>query len=124
MFFIKIKVNGYLKNITDNTKEIISVSAIKNKNKISYILNETKHKITIYDDKIVLVRENDEFVHSLIYSIDNFTKSEYYIKELNTNIEIKIKTNKIELDEKHIKIDYEIVDSGDKYSYRIDLEWI
>ncbi len=122
MFFIKIKVNGYLKNITDNTKEIISVSAIKNKNKISYILNETKHKITIYDDKIVLVRENDEFVHSLIYSIDNFTKSEYYIKELNTNIEIKIKTNKIELDEKHIKIDYEIVDSGDKYSYRIDLE--
>ncbi len=122
VLFIKIKVKGYLKNITENTKEIISTNAIKNKNKLTYIDNETSHIIEIKDKKIILIRENQEFIHKFIFDIDNITKSEYYIKEFNTSIDVSIKTTKISQTPNRISIDYEIIDNKNKYIYILDME--
>ena len=122
VFFIKIKVKGYLKNITENTKEIIDTYAIKNKNKLTYINNETSHKIEIKDNTIILIRENKDFSNIFIFDIDNITKSEYYIKELNTNIDVQVKTTKLKKTDKKIEIHYEIIDNLNKYIYTLDME--
>ena len=119
---IRIKVKGYIKNITENTKEIIDTYAIKNKNKINYINEETTYKIETKENKIIIIRDNQKFSHKLIFDIDNVTKSEYYIKELNTSIDVMIKTIKIHQTDKQIKIEYEIIDNKDKYIYVLDLE--
>lgn len=122
MFFIKLKIKGNLKNISENTEDLIDTYAIKNKNKISYHNNDTTYKITINDNEIILIRENKDFIHKFIFYIDNITKSEYYIKELRTSIEIPIKTNKLIIKENHILIEYTIIDNDNKYSYNLDLE--
>ena len=122
VFFIKIKIKGNLKNITENTNDIIDTKAIKNKNKINFYDKDTIYKITIYEKQIILVRDNKEFSHKFIFDIDNITKSEYYIKEINTTIEMPIKTNKLNISDSSIKIEYEIIDNNNKYSYILDME--
>ena len=124
VLFIKIEVKGYLKNIAEDTKELIETNAIKNKNKITYINNDTSYKIELRDNIIILIRENNDFSHKFIFDIDNTTKSEYYIKELNTNIDVLIKTTKLRYTDKKIEIAYEIIDSENKYIYILDMEWI
>ena len=104
--------------------EEIDTFAIKNKNKITYIIDNTSYKLEINGKKIVMIRDNQEFTHKFVFDIDNITKSEYYIKELNTDISVNIKTTKLQLNEKQIKINYEIVESKNKYIYILDLEWI
>ena len=47
MFFIKINIKGYLKNITENTQELIDTTSIKKDNKISYIIDNTKYILII-----------------------------------------------------------------------------
>ena len=111
-----------MKNITEKTDNIIDTYAIKNKNKISYLDDNTSYKITIIDKEIMLIRDNEEFTHKFMFNIDKITQSEYYIKELNTSIKVKVKTNKIIQNEKKIMIEYEIIDSNDKYSYTLDME--
>lgn len=111
-----------MKNITENKDNIIDTYAIKNKNKISYLDDNTSYKITIIDKEIMLIRDNEEFTHKFMFNIDKITQSEYYIKELNTSIKVKVKTNKIIQNEKKIMIEYEIIDSNDKYSYTLDME--
>ncbi len=111
-----------MKNITENKDNIIDTYAIKNKNKISYLDDNTSYKITIIDKEIMLIRDNEEFTHRFMFNIDKITQSEYYIKELNTSIKVKVKTNKIIQNEKKIMIEYEIIDSNDKYSYTLDME--
>ena len=111
-----------MKNITENKDNIIDTYAIKNKNKISYLDDNTSYKITIIDKEIMLIRDNEEFTHKFMFNIDKITQSDYYIKDLNTSIKVKVKTNKIIQNEKKIMIEYEIIDSNDKYSYTLDME--
>ena len=122
VFFIKIKVTSHFKNITENTEDVFETFAIKNKNKISYFANVTSYKLTILDNQIILLRDNEEFSHKFIFDIDKITKSEYYIKELNTSIDVLIKTTKLIKNNHQIQIDYEIIDSNNKYSYILDME--
>ena len=122
VFSIKIKIKSTLKNINENTCEQAEIYAIKNKDKITYIINNTTYKIEIKNKKISVIRENEDFIHIFNFDIDKITKSEYYIKELNTSIEVLVKTNNLELSDKNIKIAYEIVDNNEKYVYNLDLE--
>ena len=69
-----------MKNITENKDNIIDTYAIKNKNKISYLDDNTSYKITIIDKEIMLIRDNEEFTHKFMFNIDKITQSEYYIK--------------------------------------------
>ena len=122
VFYIKIKIKNLIKNYNEKNENLIETSAIKNKNKISYYNEDTTYKLFFSDKKIMLVRESKEFIHKFIFDLDNITKSEYYIKELNTNLDILIKTTKIKKSSKRIEIDYEIIDNNNKYSYILDME--
>lgn len=121
MFFIKIKVKGYLNNLTENTKDLIDNKAIKNSNIIKYLHNETTHKIIINNNKITLLRENDEFSHSMIFEINKKHKSEYYIKNSNYSLEFNILTTDLKISNKEINITYKILESNSIYNYVLEM---
>lgn len=121
MFIIKIKVKGNLQNLTENTEELINTKGIKNSNIISYIVDDTKHKLILDDNKITLLRENDEFSHGMIFIENMTTPSEYYLKESNYSLEFNILTTKLIFDNNKINITYKILESENNYNYVLEV---
>ena len=121
MFFIKIKVKGKLINLTENKTDLINTNGIKKSKEISYVNDNIKHKIILDDNKVILLRENEEFSHGMIFEENNNHKSEYYLKESKYSIEFNINTTKLIIDNNKIDITYEILESENIYNYVLEV---
>ena len=76
MIWTKIKIKGFLKNITENTKENIDRKGIKTKNEIIYQYENIKtNKLKIEENLIVI----NYFV------LDSQIEYEYRIEVINQN---------------------------------------
>lgn len=115
-------INGYLKNISENKREIIKEKAILAKNKLNYIKDDIKYTILYKEKEIILIRENKEFKNILTFSKNRSILSEYIIKDNNLSIYIEVKTLELIKNDKELYIKYEIVDSNIIYEYKITLE--
>ena len=100
VFSIKIKIKGYLKNETEKTTENFEIFGIKNKERITYIIDGTKYKLDLKEKNINLIRENEEFIHSMVFISKKTTDTIYYIKEYKSEIPIKIHTKYIKKSDK------------------------
>ena len=89
---IRKKVNGYLKNITENELETINENAIITKNKINYIKDNVKHTILFKEKELILLRETNEFKNILTFSKNRSILCEYIIKNNDLVLEIEVKT--------------------------------
>ena len=118
---IKIAIKGHLKSINDNEKSVIDVIAIKKDNKIQYILDDVIHKIEIDNNKVTLVRENDEFKNILEFIKGKKNKSYYLLKEKNFCVDINIETIELEYKDNYIEILYEVLDSKERYEYKLEM---
>ena len=118
---IKIKVKGYLKDIDEGIITNIDTFGIKNKNKITYNEETVTNTILQEDNKIILIRENDEFKNILIFDLNKETISEYLLKENDLTIELNIKTNLVEIEDNYIKVRYLVIDSDNEYEYSIEM---
>ena len=121
MNYIKIKVKGYLRDIDEGTITNIDTFGIKNKNKITYNEETVTNTILQEDNKLILIRENNEFKNILIFDLNKETISEYLLKENDLTIELNIKTNLIEIEDNHIKVRYLVIDSDNEYEYSIEM---
>ena len=120
-FFIKINIKGYLKNITENTQELIDTQSIKKDNKISYIIDNTKYILIIENNKVTLLRENNEFSNGIIFIENSTTTSEYYLKESSYSLEFNIETTKLIIDNNKIDITYKIIESENICNYVLEM---
>lgn len=118
---IKIAIKGHLKSINDNEKSVIDVIAMKKENKIQYILDNVTHKIELKENKIILIRENNEFRSTLEFIKGKKNKSYYLLKEKNFCVDINIETIELEYKDNFIKIVYEVLDSNEKYEYMLEM---
>ncbi len=118
---IKIRIKGFLKDIDEGTITNIDTFGIKNKNKITYNEETVTNTILQEEDKLILIRENDEFKNILIFDINKETISEYLLKENDLTIELNIKTNLVEIDDNYIKVRYLVIDSDNEYEYNIEM---
>lgn len=121
MFFIKINIKGYLKNITENTQELIDTQSIKKDNKISYIIDNTKYILIIENNKVTLLRENNEFSNGIIFIENSTTTSEYYLKESSYSLEFNIETTKLIINKNKIDITYKVIESENIYNYVLEM---
>ena len=121
VFFIKIKIKGSLKNITENKEEIIDTTAIKKESIINYKIDNTVYKIKCDNNKVILSRNNEKYSNEIIFDSQKEYNSEYYIKDLNTSINIKIKTNYLKIEKDRIEIKYQVLDSNEEYLYLIEM---
>ena len=121
MFNIRIKVKGYLENLTENTKEVINTKAIKKSNIISYIIDNNKYKIIIDNNKVTLYRESNEYSHIMFFEESKSHKTEYYLKNSNYSLEFNIFTTKLILEKNKIDITYKIIESENIYNYVLEM---
>ncbi len=121
MNIIKIRIKGFLKDIDEGTITNIDTFGIKNKNKITYNEETVTNTILQEEDKLILIRENDEFKNILIFDLNKETISEYLLKENDLTIELNIKTNLVEIDDNYIKVRYLVIDSDNEYEYNIEM---
>lgn len=63
---IRVKINGYLKNNTENELITFNEKGIKNKEKISFVFDGVKYSIKINDNDILLVRDGNDFINSFL----------------------------------------------------------
>lgn len=122
VIIIRKKLNGYIKNINEDTLENISSNAIITKDKITYINNDVKHIIHIKNNELILIRETNEFKNILTFSLNRSILSEYVIKKEDLCLEINIKTLELSITDKIIYIKYLILDSNAIYEYKLFLE--
>ena len=120
VIFIKIKVKGYLKNITEN--EIISFEekAIKNKNKISYVCEGIKTILKIDSNDLILIREGNDFVNTFLFNNKN-SKCNYLLKENGIDVDIDIKTSIVDIKNNYILVKYVVEDSECEYEYKLEM---
>ena len=121
MFFIKIKVKAKLTNLTENKEDLINTNGIKNSNIISYVNDNIKHKIILDNNKVTLLRENNEFSHGIIFEENNTNNSEYYLKEYKYSTEFNIQTIKLIIEKNKIDISYKILESENIYNYVLEV---
>lgn len=120
VIFIRILIKGYLKNITDNEMFVFEEKGIKNKNKITFSNDEVKTSIKIDDDKILMIREGNDFINSFVFNIKN-SSCNYLLKENSYDVDIDIATIKMDISENSIYIKYVIVDSNCEYEYKLEM---
>ena len=117
---IRVKVNGFLKNITDKDVLNIDVKGIKNKDKITYNMDNVKYVIKIDKDTVILIRENDEFLNTFVFS-NKKSSSNYLLKENGYEMDIDVITENMEVDDNVISIKYRIVDTDCCYEFKIEV---
>ena len=74
----------------------------------------------ILDDKVTILRENNEFSHEMIFECNKKYSSEYYLKELKYSLEFTIKTLKLNIEKNKIDITYQIIESDNIYNYVLE----
>lgn len=120
MIFIKIKVKGYLKNITDNELFEFEEKGIKNKNKVTFSNDNIKNIIKISDNEVILIRDGRDFVNTFVFK-DKNSSCNYLLKENNYDVDIDINTIMMDVSDNGIYIKYTILDSGCEYEYKIEM---
>ncbi len=119
----KIMINGNV--FSSNDKEYIKdIKAIKKDNTITYSKDGIKVKIQLLDNKVLLERENDNMKLNLEFEESKKLVSKYVIKDLNLNIKIETKTNRLIIDKNMIKAQYDLFMNGEfSDNFIFELEW-
>ncbi len=117
---IRIKVKGYLRNITDNEIFEFEERGIKNKDKITFNNNDIKYSIKCNDNEIMMIRDGNDFVNTFIFNNNN-SKSNYLLKENGYDMDMEVNVSNMEFNDKLIYIEYEIVSTSCKYEFKIEM---
>lgn len=119
---MKIKLNGYVKDITNHETTEINTHAIKTKNKISYQSNQELYTLHISSSNQLILNRKTNTIDCTYYFEQNKTiPAIYCIKENDLSLEINIRTDQIERTDNHIKINYTVIDSNNSYEYNIEM---
>ena len=116
---MKKKIKGHLKNITENTVIEIDTFAVINKNKIDYTLDTVKTRLITSDKELIILRENEEFRHSMTFRENKEIVSTYSLLENGLNLEIPVETKELVLEHNYIKLTYLIPDTLNFYEYEV-----
>ena len=120
---IRIKVKGYLRNITDNEIFEFEEKGIKNKDKITFNNNNIKYSIKCNNSEIILIRDGDDFINTFVFNKKN-SNSNYFLKENGYDMDMEVITSNIEISDELIYIEYEIISTSCKYEFKIEMSEI
>ena len=92
----------------DETIEKRDIKAIHTEDKINYIDDKDNISIILSNNNIIMTKDNFSSKTTLNFIKDKKTDSEYFIKSLNSKLNVKVKTNILEITHNKIYIEYEI----------------
>lgn len=108
----------------ESDEHITEAQGIKNNNTISFNDNGTLIKLIIDENKVNIVRENNEMKLSLEFEENNDILTDYIIKELNVTMKVKTITKKLLICKNNLYIEYDLYindEHSDNFVYY--LEW-
>lgn len=120
---IRIKIKGYLKNITDNEIFEFEEKGIRNKNKITFNNSNIKYFIKCDNNEIILIRDGDDFINTFLFNKKN-SNSNYFLKENGYDMDMEVITSNMEISDELIYIEYEIISTSCKYEFKIEMSEI
>ena len=117
---IRVKVDGYLKNKTENELITFDEKGIRNKNKLSFNFDGVKFSFKIDDNNVLLVREGNDFINSFLFDKDN-GHSDYFLKDHGYSMDMSLNVNDLVIDKDKIFIRYVIIDTDCEYELLIEM---
>ena len=121
VIFIRVLIKGYLKNISENEITNFEYRGIRNKNKITYVDDDSvKFSIKIGDNEIIVIRDGNGFINTFVFNV-NRSNCNYFVKDNNYDVDIEVDTIYMEVSANIIYIKYLIVDSGCVYEYKLEM---
>ena len=93
------------------TEEIIKY---KSEDNTTEMFDYTNNKLT---------RENSELRMDYVFDLNKETKGTIFVKDLNRNLDVNIKTNKIERNKNDIEIEFVVEDNTIKYHIEV-IKWV
>lgn len=119
----RIMVNSVV--ISSNEEELVNgIKAILNDSKISYVYNKINVNISILNNKIILLRENEEMKLHLEFEKDKKIVTEYVIKKLGVIIKTETRTKKLFIGNNGFEIEYDLFMNNvfsDTFNFKV--EW-
>lgn len=112
----KVKIKTTLKNNETNIK--YEIKGIYNQNKISFLENRVRVNIYIENKTLRIVRTTDEYQIFLKFQEFLTIPGKYDIKDIGT-LEIETKTEKLEINDKKIFIQYILYVNGENLGRNI-----
>ena len=109
---VLISVKSNDSNLEYKTTEILTEDIIKYKSEdnTTEMFDYTNNRLT---------RENSELRMNYIFDINKETKGTVFVKDLNRELEVNIKTNKIERNKNDIEIEFVVEDNTIKYHIEV-----
>ena len=124
VIFLKYLIDYKIKNIEEDLIKK-NIDAIYENNILTFKDEKDSIKLIINNDNITMIKDNLSSKTTLNFILNKKTDSEYEIKLLNTIIDLKVLTNKLEISKERIYIEYEIwFDSeySGKFKYEINIK--
>ena len=117
---IRVRIKGFLKNVTEKEKIFFDEKGISNKNKISFVSDDIKYNIKYSNNEVMLIREGKDFINTFTFQKKKGI-SNYTLKDNRYTIEMDIIVNEMTIEDTFIHIKYLICDTDCEYEYRIEM---
>lgn len=109
---VLISVKSNDSNIEYKTTAILTEDIIKYKSE-----DNTTEMFDYTNNK--LIRENSELRMNYIFDLNKETKGTVFVKDLNRELEVNIKTKKIERNKNDVEIEFVVEDNTIKYHIEV-----
>lgn len=116
----KINVKSKLYN-NEEIKFDCLIKGIKNNGKLIFKEENVMVNLEILIDEIIIQRKHEDYTLKIDFKESLTTPIIYDIKGIG-NTTLNIKTNKLEINDNNIYIEYEIIESNEIYYYEINYE--
>ncbi len=123
VIYLKVLIKTSILNNELIEEDLLECQGIMNDNIIKYYDGKTLVKLNL-NDIITLTRTNQDQEIIFMFDLDNETIGKYYLKDINQNLEFKIKTKELTILNNQIKISYELDLQDEVFNFKLSYEVI
>lgn len=117
IYLAKIRINYDLKTNDETIKK--EILGIKNNNVIVFKDNDYTVNIQLFDNQIIMRRENNEAI--LEISLGNINKCVYLLKQYKNNLELDIKLIELKINDLNVYFKYELNDEIKEFNLKYEV---
>lgn len=113
------KIKGTVFVTSNESKKKYEIKGIYHDNQLIYKEDNILVTISLFDNKLVMKRENEEYKAVLSLEENKLTKNKYTIKNIG-DLYISIETKEIVIKDKLVLVKYLVVDSEITFCYELN----
>ncbi len=117
---IRVKIKGFLRNVTENSIMNFNENGIRNKQKISFNKDDVKYNFKFYNKDVVMIRENEDYINTFLFKEKNAT-SNYLLKDNCYSLDMEIDVKEITVNDDFFYVKYLVKETSCMYEFRIEV---